>query len=399
MKPATFDTAISAAKPRRPRPRGSHRRDALDVYLDRARDYRRLSAEEERAQLVHLVELRRKRWEAVLSEPALLPALLRRIEASLDERAEPLERLEAVIAGPDDERRAVAVTLAELLEQHDANGELVEALAHDAPRAELPEAERDAYAQRVSRAMAEYCRARNRFVCANLRLVVKVADRYSGRWMSLADRVQEGNLGLLRAVERFDPQRGTRFSTYAVWWIRHAITRALVNRGRTVRVPAHLHVVFTKLRGVRASLEAELGRPATLPELAKRAEVPLDKAVAAVEAMELRSVSLEGPSDDEEGPAFPEHLGVGAPQAQIDAALDDRRNEALALRALQGLDPRERDIIEQRFALAGRPRVTLEALGRCYELSRERVRQLQNRALLTLRREVESSPVSGLAFA
>lgn len=348
---------------------------------------------------MHLVELRRKRWEAVLSEPALLPALLRRIEASLDERAEPLERLEAVIAGPDDERRAVAVTLAELLEQHDANGELVEALAHDAPRAELPEAERDAYAQRVSRAMAEYCRARNRFVCANLRLVVKVADRYSGRWMSLADRVQEGNLGLLRAVERFDPQRGTRFSTYAVWWIRHAITRALVNRGRTVRVPAHLHVVFTKLRGVRASLEAELGRPATLPELAKRAEVPLDKAVAAVEAMELRSVSLEGPSDDEEGPAFPEHLGVGAPQAQIDAALDDRRNEALALHALQGLDPRERDIIEQRFALAGRPRVTLEALGRCYELSRERVRQLQNRALLTLRREVESSPVSGLAFA
>lgn len=396
MKPAVFDTAPAAptrasAKTRRPRPRG--RRDALDVYLDRARHHPRLSAADERAELLALVALRQRRWEVLLGdEPAAWPEVLERIEAELDDApAEAIERLRASSDRAPSEQAEAVAELAAAIESVDTDGALAERLGR-----ELSQRGRRAA---VARATAEYHRARNRFVCANLRLVVMVADRYSGRWMSLADRVQEGNLGLIKAVERFDPERGTRFSTYAVWWIRHAITRALVNRGRTVRVPAHLHVIFTKLRGARPAVEAEQGRAATVAELAKAAGVPLDKAKVAVEAMELRSISLDGPTNEEEGPAWPEVLGESAPQVELDAAIVERRNEWLALRALEQLDERERDILQRRFELGGRTRMTLEALGRCYELSRERVRQLQNRALGSIRREIESSSVTDLAFA
>ncbi|MEX1369114.1 MAG: RNA polymerase sigma factor RpoD/SigA, partial [Nannocystaceae bacterium] len=400
MKPATCRTAVSAPKPRRPRPRG-RRRGSLDLYLDRASRYERLEAEQEHEQLANLVELRRRRWQVLLSERAALPSLLSRIEDALSEL--PPEPLAAVRRAANDEDaealgRAV-VALATELESHDANGTLVESLCDELPLDALdPDTAREHHA-RVRRAIRGYRRARNRFVCANLRLVVKVADRYSGRFMSLADRVQEGNLGLLKAIERFDPDRGTRFSTYAVWWIRHAITRALVNRGRVVRVPAHLHVVFTKVRAAREALQGELGRPPTLPELAEHVELPVAKVEAAVEAMERRAVSIDRPDDEGSGPAWSDRLGVSAPQQQIDAGLDERRHETLAMEALDELDPRDRDILEQRFELGGRSKVTLETLGKSLELSRERVRQLQNRALTKLRRELEHSPQGVLAFA
>ena len=133
--------------------------------------------------------------------------------------------------------------------------------------------------------------------------------------------------------------------------------------------------------------------------IAAEIDVPLERVEAAVDALELRAVSLDG--SPEEGPdaVSPEVLGVPAPQISIDEGMDRRRAEILARRALEQLPPREREILERRFELRGQPRVTLEALGRCYQLSRERVRQLQNRALRSLRGEVESSPVSGLAFA
>jgi len=224
-----------------------------------------------------------------------------------------------------------------------------------------------------------------------------VADRYSDRWMPRVDRVQEGNLGLIKAVERFDPERGTRFSTYAVWWIRHSITRALMNRGRTVRVPANLHTIYTKVRRARVHFEARRGRPGTVEELAAELGLPFERVAAAIEALELRSVSLDSAAEGETSRSA--DFAVPAPQNSIDERFDQERATALALRAMQTLAPRERDIIEQRFALDGQPRMTLEGLGRCYRISRERVRQLQNRALQTIRREVESSPISSLAYA
>lgn len=368
------------------------------MYFDQARRHPRLDATEERAALIQLVELRRARWVALLSLPTL--------------RSQVLEVLRSTVAEPpaeegDDEAFAIG------LERADVDGTVAErvmealaALAQGLPQMVLPGAERElgsaafeGYRERVRIAGQRYLHARNRFVCSNLRLVAMVAERYSGRAMPLADRVQEGNLGLIKAVERFDPAHGTRFSTYAVWWIRHAITRALVDRGRTVRIPAHLHAIFTKVRAARTDLEAQLGRPARVAELAEAVGMPVSKVRVAIEAMSLRSVTLDAPDGDEEQPTWGDRLGTPAPQAELDERIDCHRSEVLARRALEGLGQMEREILERRFALGGVPRMTLEALGQHYRLSRERIRQIQNRALAAIRQEVEGSPLSGLALA
>lgn len=423
-----------AARSRRPR----SSREPLDLYFDQARRYPRLSAAEERAELVRLVELRRERWTALVSLPALRPAVLAAATEAA-EQPEPSDTDDAFIATPpslatvtaeepdesedvlaaleDAQRRDTATAEAALacqLERFDVDGAIAERLVEAAtaaarglPQLELPvEALADVsaeelarYYERVRWAAHCYLRARNRFVCSNLRLVAMVADRYSGRSMALADRVQEGNLGLIKAVERFDPDHGTRFSTYAVWWIRHAITRALVDRGRTVRIPAHLHAIFTKVRAMRSELEGRLGRPARLSELADAVELPVGKVRVAIEAMSLRAVALDSSENDDDQPSWSDRLGTPAPQAEIDARLDANRNETLACQALDNLGVMERHILERRFELRGVPRMTLEALGQHYHLSRERIRQIQNRALAAIRHEVETSPVGGLAFA
>lgn len=399
--------------------------EPLDLYFDQARRYPRLSAAQERAALMRLVELRRERWVALLSLPSLRPAVLAAAFAASgsDEASEQPGEGEALAAlhGP---RAPEATPLAEgegsdaalvaRLEALDVDGTIAERLVEATlaavgghaqgvlPRDVLAGVGADVRAghrARVRSTADRYLRARNRFVCSNLRLVAMVADRYSGRSMALADRVQEGNLGLIKAVERFDPSHGTRFSTYAVWWIRHAITRALVDRGRTVRIPAHLHAIFTKIRVVRAELEGRLGRPARASELAEATELPVSKVRLAIEAMSLRAVALDAPDGDDDQPSWSDRLGTPAPQAEIDAQLDACRNETLAFRAMANLGVMERYILEHRFALEGTPRMTLEALGQHYRLSRERIRQIQNRALAAIRHEVEQSPISGLALA
>jgi len=397
MKPATFDSPVSvpARSSRRVRPTSG--RDALDVYLDRAGRHPRLTAEQERAELCALTELRRQRWEVLLSCPAAVGSILEEIERGLAEP--PLPLIERLRDASDADRSDATRELAIALETLDVDGQLAGRLARELPTEGVAADDLVAYDRRVREVMARYCRARNRFICSNLRLVLKVTDRYSRRWMPLSDLVQEGNLGLIKAVERFDPDRGTRFSTYAVWWIRHAITRALVNRGRTVRVPAHLHVLFTKIRRAQVTLRGQLGRPPTPAELAVELDVPADKIRAASEAMALRSVSLDGPPEEEDAPSWSDSLGTPAPQSLIDDAFDQRRREAIALQAMEHLPARQRDILERRFALAGQTRMTLEAVGRCYDVSRERVRQLQKRALGSLRQEVETSSVNSLAFA
>ncbi|MEM9457789.1 MAG: RNA polymerase sigma factor RpoD/SigA [Myxococcota bacterium] len=402
-----FDTPIVASSSHARRPRPAAGRSTLDLYLDRASRYPRLTADEERAQLVHLTALRRHWWQMLLCEAAAYPKVAEVVEQELDqsprdvlEDAEQARRalLEGRSERAQDAFDRCVAALAIELEALDVDGQLVERLCKQLNVDGLDAEVERRYRQRVRLARMTYHRARNRFVCSNLRLVLKVAERYSGHWMSLVDRVQEGNLGLLTAAERFDPDRGTRFSTYAVWWIRHAITRALVNRGRAVRIPANLHVIFTKVRRAKSELTGRLGRTPTLEELAGEIDVPLARVRAAVEAMELRSISLDGSPDDSDDALRPDALGLPAPQAAIDDLVDQRRAEALAKDAMKNLAPRDKDILERRFALAGRAPMTLEALGRCYQISRERVRQLQKRALATLRYEVESSPLNGLAF-
>jgi RNA polymerase primary sigma factor len=417
-------TTPPAATPKKREQSGRERRRAiLDVYLDDAGSFDRMSAQDERDAALEIRELRAAYWNALLSCPSLVEWVLASIETEVGAKDVPADELtsvrdavEAMREEPNDDRaRALASaneTLACTMARIDPDNILSHALADaingvhcgdekveegvDVPRPQPEVLQR--YNLRVRTARRHLLNARNKFICANLRLVVKVAQRYGRTRMSLADRVQEGNLGLMKAVDRFDPDRGVRFSTYAAWWIRHAVTRALVNRGRTVRIPAHLHTVFTKASHAQKKLRGELGRDPSVAEIADAIDVPLEKVRAAREAMDLRSIGLDAPVAGEGTPSVSDSLEDPHP-LDWDDRLDERRNAAIAETAVEGLDPIEADVLKHRYGLRGAARMTLQKLGDRYSLSRERIRQLQNRALKKLRETIERDPRPTLAFA
>ena len=396
------------------------RRAILDVYLDDAGSFDRMSAQDERDAALEIRELRSAYWNALLSCPSLVEWVLASIETEVGSREIPAEEIngvrvavEAMRSEPNDENarglaaanEALATTMARLDPDNILSHALADAIngvrCGEPTESEVPKPQPEVlqrYDQRVRQARRHLLKARNKFICANLRLVVKVAQRYGRTRMSLADRVQEGNLGLMKAVDRFDPDRGVRFSTYAAWWIRHAVTRALVNRGRTVRIPAHLHTVFTKASHAQKKLRGELGRDPSVAEIAQAIDVPLEKVRAAREAMDLRSIGLDAPVAGEGTPSVADSLEDPHP-VDWDDRLDERRNAAIAETAVEGLDPIEADVLKHRYGLRGAARMTLQKLGDRYSLSRERIRQLQNRALKKLRETIERDPRPTLAFA
>jgi len=347
----------------------------LTRYLDAAGMHHRMTAEEERAAARGLVEARRACWVAALACPSRLQRACK--DAGIDE-----------VLWTDAAQREALVSA---LDGFDPERATLERLAADEA---LGQRTRDA----IRTAQREYCRLRNRFMCHNLRLVVVVAKRFGRMHLPLADRVQEGNLGLLKAIDRFDPERGTRFSTYAAWWIRHMVTRALMKHGRTVRVPGHLHVAFNKVRKARPALAAELGRNPTNLELAERTGVPVERVAAAVEAMELRSITLDAPVADPDGRTLGETIpdeGIGEWTDRVERNVD----VPLATRALGVLDEKALRIVQHRYGLDDAERKTLRELGKDYGVSRERIRQLQVRALDRLRTSMEESLVPSIALA
>ncbi|HWB80451.1 MAG TPA: RNA polymerase sigma factor RpoD/SigA [Nannocystaceae bacterium] len=392
---ATRRAPTTQPRRREVRSRQSTSRSTFDIYLDDAGGYDLLSAEDERAKLCEIVELRRARWRALLDN-ATAEHVRRFILSKEADEAQPVEAVALLRERWSGQRGSAIVDEAGTMavDAIDLDGVLadrLEAVIIAAGRATDGESPR---AVQIGNRLRD---ARNRFACSNLRLVVRIAARHADERMSLADRVQEGNLGLLMAVSRFDPERGCRFSTYAAWWIRFAITRALVNRGRSVRIPAHLHAIFGKARRAEQALRGQLGREPTIEEISVATEIPLDKLVDARAAMEARVIALEEPDGDDGGYGPASFASYTMPDR--DAAIDDRRNLAIARGAFDALDPMERDIIEQRFGLRGAEVMTLSMLGERYALSRERIRQLQNRALDKLRMALESSPVGATAYA
>ncbi|HEX2685312.1 MAG TPA: sigma-70 family RNA polymerase sigma factor [Kofleriaceae bacterium] len=249
------------------------------------------------------------------------------------------------------------------------------------------ESARKDWLRRVHAANRAAAAARNEFVKANLRLVVSIARRFNHGRMALADLIQEGNIGLMKAVERYDYRRGFRFSTYASWWIRHAISRALADKGREVRLPVHMIDAQHRLSKARRQLTGQLGRQPTSEELADATRMPIDKIEKMRSWLLEQSVSLDKPVGDDEGRVLGEVLED--PDREEVSPTGELEWEALTSEVRDLLDelrPIEADILRQRFGLETEQELTLKEIGDKYHLSRERIRQLQEQALAKMRR-------------
>ena len=227
-------------------------------------------------------------------------------------------------------------------------------------------------------------KAREKMITANLRLVVKIAHDFGNYGLPLLDLISEGNIGLMKAVERFDPKKGGKLSTYASWWIKQSIKRALANQSKTIRLPVHLVDKIGKIRRVAAQMTEELGHEPTTEELAEELGLPVAK-VAHLKNVAVRPASLDAKISTDDDTAFGDLVGDDRAEDPFEALRDkDLQGEVGDL--LDALDPRERKIIGFRFGLDGGRERTLEEVGHKFGVTRERIRQLQNIALLKMRK-------------
>ena len=247
-------------------------------------------------------------------------------------------------------------------------------------------AEEEVYYSRLAQKGDQAARAR--MIESNLRLVVKIARRYMNRGLAFLDLIEEGNLGLIRAVEKFDWEKGFKFSTYATWWVRQAITRAIADQARTIRIPVHMIETINKLNRISRQMLQEMGREPLPDELAERMEMPEDK-VRKVLKIAKEPISMETPIGDDED----SHLGDFIEDQTVHSPVDSATSSGLretTHNVLAGLTPREAKVLRMRFGIDMNTDHTLEEVGKQFDVTRERIRQIEAKALRKLRHPTRS---------
>jgi RNA polymerase primary sigma factor len=379
-----------------------------------------MTPEEEVEAAVRIVDRRREYWRALLSYPPYIDAIVGFIEAQTDADDVPTAELRAMRkksrALRDRETKAnraaydkAAAALAEAMGDLDVDGIQSDLIAADLNMLEAggrsglsldvnPPREGSrpfkTYVQRVRSCGTGLRLAKNHFVKANLRLVVSIARRFNHGRMPLQDLIQEGNIGLMKAVDRFDHRRGFRFSTYGSWWIRHAISRALADKGRAVRLPVHMIDAHHKVNKAKRELEMKHGREPSPEELAEHTGLTPTKIEKMNGLLLDTPVSLDRPLSGEDGRKVGDLLEDADAELPGDSLEADALN-AQVLQIMRQLRPIEADILRKRFGMGGEAEeeLTLKEIGGQYSLSRERIRQLQEQALGKIRRELRRRDV------
>jgi RNA polymerase primary sigma factor len=385
--------------------------DHLTTYFRDLAEHDLLGPEDERELSQGIEDQEVLTWERLLGHPDAVVRVVEIVAAQLEQPVvfDKLLRAAEVVRGKRKDTRSVkklgvaAREVAERMRALDLDRVHVDAVVRDLEKARAAAQRGEAgwiqnastksfgeYLESVHAAHRDGAELRDEFVRANLRLVVTMARRYDRGGMPLADLIQEGNLGLMHAVSRFDYRRGLRFSTYACWWIRHAIGRALADKARAVRIPVHMLEAQQQLEKVRQALIGELGRPPSPQELAKAARVPLAKLNQMHRYIMGQPMSLDRPVHDDDDRAFGDLLAD--PATEDASPADDMTTQALSkqvTRLLHHLTPIEADVLRKRFGLKDDEERTFREIGDEYHLSRERIRQIQNAALDKLKRAIE----------